>query len=281
MTDFLLYLIQVIPLAFIIGIATACIGYTAWAIIVPLAFVGFGLGIFDAIVISLLIDFVNSLILTTTYSRQDKVDFKQGSKWGLIAIIGAISGAFLAVILLTQFEDLLRGSIGYAMFLLAAFFIYRGYNIGKKDKKLGETQLAENPKTPLSKNMIITIMIVGFLISGFLSGLIGMGSGTNYTLLFLFLYGKEKGFDTLRSAGTGNYIMCIVTISLVIFFSAFQLVNFSDIGPYLIASLIPAAVGTIIGASIALRISESKLNYLVGVTIFIAALAGSIQSVIL
>ncbi len=281
MSEFWLFVIEIIPLAFVIGIAAACIGYTAWGIIVPLGFVGFGFGIFDAILISLLIDFVNSFILTTTYSRQDKVDLKEGTKWGMLALIGAISAAFLAVLFLSQFENFLRGSIGYIFFLLSAFFIFRGYNIGKKGKKETENQGTEKPKIQISDKMKLTIMIVGFLVSGILSGFLGIGSGANYTMLFLFIYGKEKGFDTLRAAGTGNYIMCIITIALSLFFTAFGLVDFGFIWPYLIVSLIPAAFGTIIGASIALNVSESKLNYLVGIAIFITALAGTIQAIIL
>jgi uncharacterized membrane protein YfcA len=282
MTEFWLFVIEIIPLAVIIGIAAACIGYTAWGIIVPLGFVGFGFGIFDAIVISLLIDFLNSSILTTSYSRKNKVDFKEGIKWGGLALIGAITAAFFAVTLLPSFENLLRGSIGFIFFLLSGFFFFRGYNLGKKEKKQNsESGESEKPKIQLSDNLKLTIMIVGFAVSGILSGFLGIGSGANYTMLFLFVYGKEKGFDTLRAAGTGNFIMCLITVALTILFTAFGLVNFIFIWPYLLVALIPSAVGTIIGASIALKVSESKLNYLVGIAILVTAVIGTVQMFLL
>ena len=281
MSEFLLFLVEVIPLAIIIGIAAACIGYTAWGIIVPLGFVGFGFSIFDAIVISLLVDFVNSFILTTTYIKKDKVDLKEGTKWGMVALIGAIIGAILAILFLSRFESLLRGGVAYVFFLLAAFFIYRGYKLGKKEKLSSEQQESHKPKRQLSEKLKTRIMITGFVVSGFLSGFIGIGGGSNCTLLFLLIYGKEKGFDTLKSAGTGNYVMCILTVALTIIFSIAGLVDFTFIWPYLLVALIPSAIGTIIGAKIALKVPESKLNYLVGISITITAIAATIQKIML
>jgi len=281
MAEFWLFLIEAIPLAILIGIAAACIGYTAWGIMVPLLFVGFGFGIFDAIVLSLIIDFVNSIILTGIYSKKGKVDFKEGTKWGVLALASAIVAAFFAVGWLTANENFLRGSIAYIFFLLSAFFIFRGYNIGKRDSAKDDVEAEEKKVIEFSDKMKTIIMIVGVSGSGVLSGLLGIGSGANYTLLFIFVLGAERGFDTLKATGTSCYIMGLVTVFLVIFFSSLGLVDFAFILPYLIVGIIFSAIGTVIGTNITLKVSESKLNYVVGIAIFITALVATVQALIL
>lgn len=280
MTDFWLFLIEAIPLAILIGIAAACIGYTAWGIMVPLLFVGFGFGIFDAILISLMIDLVNSIILTGKYSKQDKVNFKEGTKWGLLALSGAIIAAFFAISILPSNEAFLRGSVGYVFFLLSAFFIYRGYNLSKTQEK-NELTKKKKLSLRLSSKTKTIVMGAGVLVSGILSGLLGIGSGANYALLFLLVLGAEGGFDILRATGTSCYIMAMVSAPLCLIFSVAGLVNFELILPYLAVGIIFSAIGTVFGSSIALKVSESKLNYLVGIAIFITALVSSIQAIML
>lgn len=283
MVEFWLFLIEAIPLAIVIGISAACIGYTAWGIMVPLLFVGFGFNIFDAIVLSLIIDFVNSVILTTRYSKSGKVDFKQGTKWGILALISAVIAAFFAIDLLAQNEELLRGGVAYVFFLLSAFFVYRGYNLNKKEKNQlngAEDDSEKSSLLELPSGLRNGIMVIGVVLSGIISGLLGIGSGSNYALLFMFVLGAEKGFDTLRATGTSCYIMAIVTVVLAIFFSLFGLVNFSFILPYLIVGVIFSAIGTIIGTKITLKVSESKLNYIVGIAILITAVVATIQAIV-
>ena len=142
-------------------------------------------------------------------------------------------------------------------------------------------KIMETKKKPihLSNKAKTTVMVGGVLISGILSGLLGIGSGANYALLFLIILGAERGFDTLRATGTSCYIMAMVSAALFIIFSVAGLVNFGLIWSFLVVGIVFSAIGTLIGSSLALKVSESKLNYLVGIAIFITALVSSIQAI--
>ncbi|MHA1819143.1 MAG: sulfite exporter TauE/SafE family protein [Promethearchaeota archaeon] len=289
MEQFLLFLIEAIPLTILIGITAATIGYTAWSIVVPLLFVGFGFPIFDALFISICVDVINSLILTIIYSRKGKVDFKEGTKYGLIALIGAFLGVLLAANFLEANTDLLRGGSGYLFFIFGAFFFYRGRNLKlKASKKASEentgmngdmsgTQAMSPNKKELSDNLKVLIMVVGTILSGLLSGVIGIGSGTNFTLLFMFVFGAKKGFDTLKSTATGCYIMFIITVSLAAIFGYLS-GNVPNLLIYLGVMAASSALGTLIGAKFTLTVAEWKLNILIGAAIIIAAAVGMVQA---
>ena len=278
MDQFTFFLLEAIPLTILIGITAATIGYTAWAIAVPLLFVGLGFPIFDALFISLAVDLVNSIILTIIYSKKDKVDFKNGIKYGLFAVLGSIIGVIIAVFLLLDNQDIFRGSVGYVFLILGVFFFYRAYNTKKKSED--PEPVVEDNKKEFSSKARVSIMIIGSIFFGLLSGAIGIGGGSNFTLLFIFLFGAPYGFDTLRSTGTGCFIMLCLSAFLVVVFGILATDIVAAI-PYLIVMVLSSTLGAIIGAKMAVNLKEWKLNVMIGVAIILAAIVGSIQTILL
>ncbi|HMF32723.1 MAG TPA: TSUP family transporter, partial [Candidatus Lokiarchaeia archaeon] len=206
------YTLIFIPLALMIGIAAATIGFTAWNIFVPLAFVGFGFPLWDALFVSIAVDFVDAILLTFIYQRRRKVDFRAGIQWGVIAIVAGLIAAGFALTLLPANTSFLKGGVGYIVMLVGAGFFLRGWKALKNAKnspksiKVPEPNMKEGeaneipaqdnkPKTIFSPRAQISIMVVGVVISGALGGLLGMGSGLNFALLFLIIL----GYDTLRA----------------------------------------------------------------------------------
>ncbi len=282
---FIIFLIEIIPLAILIGIGAACFAYTAWNIIVPLVFVGLGFGVYDAIVMSLIVDFFNSLILIFSYSRHNKVVFKEGIIWGLVGIIGAVIGAIFGIPLLLSNQDSVKGGIAWLVVVLGLFFLNRGRVINKKEKdkiqNLNEDSVAKEEEKTKSDNLLLLIMIIGAILSGLVSGLLGQSGGANYVLLYLIVFGKKKGFDTLIAAGTSSLSISIITGILILIFSFNGLADFVIMGPYIIVAVIASAIGTILGSKVALKISEAKLNFLIGIVMIIAAIVSTVQSMII
>lgn len=287
--DFLLFIIEAIPLAMLIGIGAATISFTAWNIVVPLLFVGFGFNVFNTIGASLGVDFVNSFILTILYSRKKKINFQKGLQFGFLAIFAAITGFLFAHQFLVTNQNLLRGGVGYIILALGTFFIFRGSNLRRKtiskyakneenQEIVLQSEKKSKEKIPLAVR--ITIMVIVVIISGTLAGFIGFGSGSIFTLLFLFVFGTNYGFDTLKSTATGCFIMLMLSAVMSVMFASFS-ANFVSIIPYFGVIAVFSAIGTFIGAKIALKVKEYKLNFIIGSVIIIAAIVSSVQAVLL
>lgn len=285
-----MYALIFLPLAIMIGLATATIGFTAWSIFVPLAFVGMGFPLWDALFVSVIVDLVDAAILTVIYSRKGKVDFKQGGIYAVIAVAGALLGVLLAFEFLPANQNLLRGGVGYAVMLIGLGFFLRGRK-GLKKQKLAQigsgmevsTQADPETRQELSDSspktrklftpkMQVILMIIGVVLSGLVAGLLGIGSGMNFVLLFMIIL----SFDTRRATGTGCFIMAILMCVVGCVFA--PLVNIVVVWPYLAIAVGFSAVGTLVGAHYALKISEVKLNFVVGTIVIIAATVSTVQS---
>jgi uncharacterized membrane protein YfcA len=266
-------------MAIVIGIASSTIGFTAWNVTVPLLFIGFGFDPFDAIFTSLMVDFVDSTFLTIRYARNGHVNFRMGLVWSSATIIGVVIGYFFSYELVMNHQNLLRGGISLFTYVLGASFLFKGW----RNAKIHPTENfpPEEKESPIRQKinrlppiMIFLVMAIGMVISGACTGLLGIGSGLNFVLLFLIVY----GFDHLKATGTGCMMMAIVTLIGGLFF--LHWVHFSILAPYLLIGVTFGLIGTIIGSHFALRIDKHKLNYLVGGTMIVAATIATIQTIL-
>jgi uncharacterized membrane protein YfcA len=322
--NFWIFVVEAIPLAILIGIASATIGYTAWSIVVPLLFVGFGFDVFDALFVSVCTDFIDTAILTFRYAKRKKVNFRLGMIYGLPGLVAAIIGYSLTTTLLYSNQNMLRGGIAYIFLIFGTIFIFRAKNLKKKsmagsypsnglkpsisDKNREEIigssisanqitsidapsyvtthvptqEMQDSPKKKafqISEKIGKLIMVIGIAATGFFSGLVGIGGGSNFTLLFLFVLGSKYGFDTLKSTGTGCFVMLLITGTLTFCFG--WLANILNVFPYLAVISICAIVGTVIGLKIAFKVKEYTLNYIIAAAIITASIVSSVQSIFL
>ncbi len=287
------YALTFLPLAIMIGIATATIGFTAWSIFVPLAFVLMGADIWEALFISAVVDLVDAAILTVIYSRKGKVDFKQGGIYAVLAVAAALLAAIFSHDFITANEGLFRGGVGYVIIIIGLGFFLRGRKGLQKQKlaqlgnsmgiitqvgpEKGENIPDNSPKTQklFSPKMQVILMIIGVALSGLVSGLIGIGSGMNFVLLFMIIL----GVDSRMATGTGCFIMAILMGAVGCVFV--QQVDLIILWPYLAIAVGFSAVGTLAGAHYTLKISEVKLNFVVGSIVIIAATVATVQSFLL
>ena len=276
-----------IPLVIIIGIAASTISFTSWSLIIPLLFGAFGFSIYDTIFFAIVIDLINGIILTYSYGKIKQVDYKLALLSSIPMLLGALIGFFF---LEEQFITDLSSSksgIGYLVILISLIFILKG----RRDSKIELNEDLSN-KIPLTlklsqtfKNSFIPIkllkktsiflLIIGIFISGILGGAMGIGSGMNYSLLFMIFLDLELR----RATGTSSLMMAIVMFLALFLFM--PLANLSLIWPYLLIGSVFAIIGTFLGLKYTLKLSQVKTNYMVGGALFVAGTIAIIQVIII
>ena len=154
--DLWLFIIIFIPLALLIGIATASISFTSWTLIVPLLFVGLGFEIYDALYFAILIDLFDSLILTIFYSKRNYIDYKLVIKSVIPMLFGAICGYFVLKNKFISNAGMFKGSLSYFILIISYFFFKNGKKELKKFKQNEEhKEHKENQKTEKKLEKII------------------------------------------------------------------------------------------------------------------------------
>jgi uncharacterized membrane protein YfcA len=151
------------PVAMLIGLSSAIIGFSAWNLVVPLCFVGLGYDIFDSVFMSMFVDLIDAIILTILYQRQNLVNTKHGIFLGIIsAITAVVVNVTVSKPFLHQHSSLLKGSVPYVILVFAVGFLIKGFREQKSMKNASfppakiskaadsETTVAANAAAPVA-----------------------------------------------------------------------------------------------------------------------------------
>lgn len=149
MVTYWIFAVVFVPMSTLIGIASATIGFTAWTIVVPLLFVGFGFNIFESLFVSILVDCCDGLVLTLIYATQGRVDWTIGLILGGLSALCAYGSLFSAKIVLDESVWLLKRGMGYGIVLIGLAFIARWYMIRRKMKKNAKQQKGDDESSHL------------------------------------------------------------------------------------------------------------------------------------
>jgi uncharacterized membrane protein YfcA len=213
--------------------------------------------------------------MTIISKKNQEIDIELGKKISALAIFLTFTGVMLGTVILLQNEGFFKGSAGYLNIVLGSLFIRKGIKMLKNpEMKSKEKALIPDPRKA------DVILYVGAGATAFLTGLIGIGGGMNYVLIFMIC----RGFLSKKATGTA---MMITTFSTLTAASVFLFISLNA------GLLIPAnvsflailvgmsAFGTILGAKLAFSLSEAKINILIGTIVVIAATVATVQSFIL
>eukprot|EP01101_Sappina_pedata_P001255 TRINITY_DN11355_c0_g1_i1.p1 TRINITY_DN11355_c0_g1~~TRINITY_DN11355_c0_g1_i1.p1 ORF type:complete len:347 (-),score=91.73 TRINITY_DN11355_c0_g1_i1:60-1100(-) len=129
------------PIAILIGFSAGAIGFTGWTVIIPMLFSGGVTPLFDALVISVLLDLINGTTLAIYYYRRDRLNIFYGVVFGLISITGCVVGLLFTWTFFEHFGYLFRSGLGYMDFILAVVFFVRGYRLYKEEKSQNESEI--------------------------------------------------------------------------------------------------------------------------------------------
>jgi len=185
------------------GMVTGLTGASGVMVVVPLITILFKFPIHEAIGTSLVVDVLTSLMISSTYFRNDNITLKSAGWVAISSVSMAQIGA--------RFSDKIpeRGlDSGFSFVLIVLALIIWRTGI-KRDKMAVAPFNLSDYKSPLWR-LILSVLLAGG--SGFMTGFIGAGGGTNILLILLFV----NKFPMHKALGTSILIMSFTALSGVI-----------------------------------------------------------------
>ena len=225
------------------GMITGLTGASGVMVVVPLITILFRFPIHEAIGTSLVVDVLTSLMISATYFKNDNIALKAAGWVAISSVTMAQIGA--------RFSDKIpeRGlDSGFSFVLVVLALIIWRTGI-KRDKVPMVPFDLSDYKSPLWR-LVLSVLLAGG--SGFLTGFIGAGGGTNILLILLFV----NKFPMHKALGTSILIMSFTALSGVIGHASFGNVNILT-GITLAFSAIPTGIYC---ARFTSRISEKSLS---------------------
>ena len=229
------------------GMVTGLTGASGVMVVVPLITILFKFPIHEAIGTSLVVDVLTSMLISVTYFKNDNIALKLAGWVAVSSVIMAQIGA--------RFSDKIpeRGlDSGFAFVLIVLALIIWRTGI-KRDKSPVDPFDLSDHRSPLWR-LLLSVLLAG--ISGFMTGFIGAGGGTNILLILLFI----NRFPMHKALGTSIMIMSFTALSGVIGHASLGNVNLMT-GITLAFSAIFTGIFC---ARFASKISEKSLSRLMG-----------------
>jgi uncharacterized protein len=229
------------------GLVTGLTGASGVMVLVPLITIVFNFPIHEAIGTSLVVDVLTSLVISVTYFKSHNIAIKSAAFVALSSVAMAQIGA--------RFSDRIpeRGlDSGFSFVLIVLALVIWQTGI-RRDKVPTEPFNLSDHKSPLWR-LVLSVFLAGA--SGFMTGFIGAGGGTNILLILLFV----NRFPMHQALGTSILIMSFTALSGVIGHASLGNVNLLT-G---IALAFSAIITGVYCARFASRISERSLSRLMG-----------------
>jgi len=241
-----------------IVIVGAMLGIGAGFIVVPVLVLIFGLPMHNAITISLVVIVAMSVSVSRLNVRRGFVNVKLASMLELSAVIGAIAGAFFAV---KTNPDKLKMIFSIALFLSAVFTVKKfmskksRQNLKTKNdvpKELdGRLYDYKNRKIIRYSVENVPIALMGTLLGGLLSGLMGIGGGIlNVPVLNLLCKMPIKA-----AGATSNYMLAVTACAgaTIYILKGYLLTSFA----------LPLILGVVMASSLGVKIFQNiKSKYI-------------------
>ncbi|MDC1105444.1 sulfite exporter TauE/SafE family protein [Prolixibacteraceae bacterium] len=232
----------------IAGIVTGITGASSVMVVVPLLSILLNFSIHQAIGTSLVVDVVAPLFISLTYSKRGHIKLKE--------CLAVLLGTVLMAPIGSYFSDMvpergLGSSFGGFMIVLAIII----FRTGAKQKIDGRnsSSLPCYLRHPMAKSTICFVLAGA---SGFMTGFMGAGGGTNLLLILILIY----GFSLHDALGTSILMMALTASAGVAGHLYYGNVNFRD-------GIIVAVVATVVGTISAKKMSnlnEKALSYFMG-----------------
>ena len=222
------------------GIATGLVGLSAAVIIAPLFATLLGMNVYVAIGIALATDIFASATSSINYIRYKNIDLKHASFLTVVIVLFTIIGSYLS----KDMDPYNQNSIIniFVVILGLRFLVYpvKGHQ-GKLIKR--------------GKMVYIQAVLWGVVI-GMISGYFGGGGGLSILAVLTMLL----GFGLKKAVGTSVFIM---TFTAFVGAVTHIIIGGTEWLPLIVAS-IAALVGANMSSIFANKISEKRLNQIIG-----------------
>jgi uncharacterized protein len=232
------------------GVMTGLIGASAVTFMAGILIVLLGYGAYHAIGISLITDVSASLVSAHLYRKAKNIDVKRGLIIGLLALVFAFLGSFLARLIP---DVALTDGLGIIILLTGLSFIRNP--LKREENKF--VKYFNNKKT-------IGSILIGIFV-GLFCGVFGVGGGITILIALVFIL----GYPIKMAVGTSVLIMAFISLS-------------GGVGHFIgrefpWITIIITSVGGIIGAifasNYANKTSEEKMFRITGILLILIALA--------
>ena len=280
-----LYVLLVL-IGLVVGGITGIVGASGVVVVVPILLLLTGVDTYTALGISLMVDFIASIIVSLTYFRKGNVQLYSG----LWMILGTVAGSQIGVLFAHMIpENALGFGFSIGIMVIGAGMVIKGIidyvknrkpleitesplelevsevstesvlideRIEKsKDEDLIEKNCNHTPKIKKKWLEIVLLILFGFII-GFTSGLSGAGGG----ILLIFVCTGLLGLTLHKAIGTSTMVMCITALSGFVGFAMQGSINYL----YGVFLAIGSVIGGIASARIANAINEDILRIIFG-----------------
>lgn len=212
------------------------------------------LSVKNAVANSLAIVTITSFFALLLMAKRKNIDWRVGAIFSSISVLGAFLGAKLAVFV----PGLIILMLFYSVMLMSGFSMI--------EKARLKPQITTRPNISIFKLASLGLGLGAF------TGLVGAGGGF-LVVPVLIIY---AGLGVKVAVGTSLLVVSFKSLAAFIGYSSHTVIDYSLIG-YLTAL---AALGAMVGVLIGSRLSESRLQLLFGLTIFISAMSLSAYEII-
>jgi uncharacterized membrane protein YfcA len=270
MTIFLFFML--LGLGFAVGLPASMCGLGGGFILVPTLILAFNLSPQNAIAISLVAMCGTTFSAAIGYIKQKRVDYKLAILYDIFDIPGVIIGAYLTTLLP---KNLLIGICGLFILFLSLMMLRE---LKKGDPPICEkTEVADigwNRKVNDSMNKVFEykirqpgLIVISSLLSGLVTGLVGLGGGITDTTTMMLL-----GIPSHIAVASSELAMALTNGAGVITHGFLQNIYFDY--------AIPITIGTIIGAQIGVMLAKRAKQRTLKLLLSVVSLFFSIRLIL-
>jgi uncharacterized membrane protein YfcA len=259
-------------LGFIVGLPASMCGLGGGFILVPTLILVFNLSPQNAIAISLVAMCGTTISATLGYIKQKRVDYKLALLYDVFDIPGVVVGAYLTTILP---KNLLIGLCGFFIFCLSLLML-RDLR-AKKASKNRESELNCNGwgrKVNDSMNKVFEykirrppLIVISSLLSGLVTGLVGLGGGITDTTTMILL-----GIPPHIAVASSEFAMALTNGAGVITHGLLHNIH--------IGYAIPITIGTILGAQVGVLVAKRTKQKTLKTILYLVSLLFSIRLIL-
>ena len=261
-----------LALGLAVGLPASMCGLGGGFILVPTLILVFNLPPQNAIAISLVAMCGTTVSAAIGYIRQRRVDYKLALLYDVFDLPGVVIGAYLTTILP---QNLLIGICGLFILSLSLLMLR---DIRKKVSSIGtETETADlgwNRQVNDSANKVFeykirkpSFIVLSSLMSGLVTGLVGLGGGITDTTTMMLL-----GIPSHIAVASSEFAMALTNGAGVITHGFLQNIH--------IGYAIPITIGTIIGAQIGVLVAKRTNQKTLKLLLSVVSLLFSIRLIL-
>jgi uncharacterized membrane protein YfcA len=213
------------------GVFGSLLGLGGGILIVPLLTLGFGLGLREAVGVSLVSVIMTSSVSAGVYLERHVADLRLGMRLELFTAIGALVGGSIAFLIDERWLSV----------LFAVLLGYVATSMLRSDGSAGEAAASEGRPYELRN---LRLGIVGATGAGVASALLGIGGG----IVKVPLMHLAMGVPLRVATATSNLMVGITAAASAVIY----LIR-GEIDPYIAG---PTAIGVFLGASLGSRVAH-------------------------